>query len=448
MRTKLKTVSKEDFVMLNKKTCISFCVIITMLILTSCRPMLPNNREIGNNSQTTEISPDKPIAVKVLIQPELELWNDTDKNHGFSEGVAIVKNKDGKSGAIDKTGKTVIPFEFVEISDFSEGMALACKGEGEGTEDYREYCFIDKTGKTVIKLDDYTTKNDYSGYTCNVSKFSEGLACVEKDSLSGYIDKTGQVVIPLEYETGNFFQEGLATVRKDGKFGFIDMKGKVIIPFEYDSAMGFSEGLAIVSKSEYFGNAIIDKGNKILVPWGQYEIVGSCSDGLFKAKELNGSKYGFIDKTGKIIAPFEYDMATDFNEGLACVGIKNDTNSAGVINKSGEIVVPLQYDNLHQYSNGLIRFFSADQVMEDIMFGKSGFIDKNGTVVVPPEYDSATDFNEGLAIIEKNIPTFDSVVSSEYSSATDFDEGLEIIEKIFPNMGRARNNRLGILAIE
>ncbi len=91
---------------------------------------------------------------------------------------------------------------------------------------------------------------------------SEGLAAVKKDGKEGFIDKTGQVVIDLEYDWAIIFSEGLAKVEKDGKQGFIDKTGQVVIDLEYDWVYSFSEGLAAVKKDgEYF---FIDKnGNRV-----------------------------------------------------------------------------------------------------------------------------------------------------------------------------------------
>ena len=70
-----------------------------------------------------------------------------------------------------------------------------------------------------------------------------GLARVEKNDKYGFIDKTGKVVIPLEYDDAwNFkeglaqydFKEGLAKVKKDDKWGRIDTTGKVVVPLKYD----------------------------------------------------------------------------------------------------------------------------------------------------------------------------------------------------------------------
>src|SRR5437868_2238657 len=64
----------------------------------------------------------------------------------------------------------------------------------------------------------------------------------------GYINKTGKVVLPAQFEYSEKFYEGLAVVKQGGKRGFIDMTGKMVIPALYDQKTDgyFSEGLACV----------------------------------------------------------------------------------------------------------------------------------------------------------------------------------------------------------
>ncbi len=80
-----------------------------------------------------------------------------------------------------------------------------------------------------------------SGYD-DMMCLHDGLAVVNKDGKWGFIDKTGKVVIPLQYDYASNFSEGLALVKKDGKSGFVDKTGKAVIPLQYDDSYGFSEG--------------------------------------------------------------------------------------------------------------------------------------------------------------------------------------------------------------
>ena len=76
----------------------------------------------------------------------------------------------------------------------------------------------------------------------------------------GYIDKQGEIVIPIQYDDAGFFSEGLARVRVNGKYGFIDTKGNMVIPAVYDWAGDFIEGLANVEINGKYG-FIDTKGN-------------------------------------------------------------------------------------------------------------------------------------------------------------------------------------------
>ena len=42
----------------------------------------------------------------------------------------------------------------------------------------------------------------------------------------GFVDKTGQVVIPLQYDFADSFNEGLAVVKKDGEWLTINKQGQ------------------------------------------------------------------------------------------------------------------------------------------------------------------------------------------------------------------------------
>lgn len=244
----------------------------------------------------------------------------------------------------------------------------------------------------ALTVEEYEGKVEYG-----IGYFNEGLAQLwvygKDGTKTGYIDKTGKVVIPAEYGTTDEFSEGLAAVEKDGKFGFIDKTGKAVIPFqyswaEYSSSMfrplgSFHEGLATVLKDGQFG--YIDKTGKEVIP-RQYHTAMSFSEGL-AAVEKDG-KWGFIDKTGKEVIPFQYDSATSFLQGLA--GVKKD-GKWGFISKDNEVVIDFQYDDVYPFSEGLAA------VQED---GKWGYVDKTGKLVIPCKYEGrAAPFSGGFAVV-------------------------------------------------
>ena len=231
--------------------------------------------------------------------------------------------------------------------------------------------FIDKSGNEVVPC-----KYDWA------DSFSEGLASVILDGKYGSIDKSGNEVVPCKYDYAYSFSEGLARVHLDGKYGFIDKSGNEVVPCKYDLAWRFSEGLASVELDGKCG--FIDKSGNVVIPF-KYDAARPFSEGLARV-HLDG-KEGFIDKNGNEVVPLKYDDAYDFSEGLALVRLDG---KYGFIDKSGNEVVPCTYDDAHSFSEGLAVV---------ILDGKRGFIDNSGNVVIPFKYDLAYDFFEGLALV-------------------------------------------------
>ena len=76
---------------------------------------------------------------------------------------------------------------------------------------------------------------------------------------AGYIDLSGNIVIPIEHKTLDNFSEGLvrASDPTNDKFiGYLDKKGKVVIPYEYNNFNGddvnFTNGEARVCQDTCF----------------------------------------------------------------------------------------------------------------------------------------------------------------------------------------------------
>lgn len=227
----------------------------------------------------------------------------------FSEGLAFVRTKDNKFGFIDKSGKFAIAPKFDWADSFSEGLALVFVNG--------KYGFIDKTGKFVIKPQ--FTKAE---------SFSEGLAVVKiggavrepnlgsqivtttiADTNYAYIDKTGKIIFKINAGEANSFSEGFARFERFGKYGygFIDKTGKIVFDTQIDAADDFSEGLAevFIAGSEHsFG--FIDKSGNVVIKTN-YHLVDNFKNGLAEIQELSpnddivNTKYGYIDKTGKVI---------------------------------------------------------------------------------------------------------------------------------------------------
>lgn len=220
---------------------------------------------------------------------------------------------------------------------------------------------------------------DYHNAGCQTV---DGLIPVfKKNTGTGFIDPTGKIIIPLEFDTVDVFSEGLVAVQKNEKVGFYDKNGKKITPLKYDVRVqqvevlpNFAEGMATVWKNNRYG--FIDKTGKEVIPL-QYEYAENFSEGL--AMAIKNGKVGFIDKSGKVIVPFQYDYEVEmydsmrvpkFSQGLAVVW---KHNKYGAIDKSGNVVIPLKYDFLSSFSNGVaIGQIKIKGKLKDIKLDRQG----------------------------------------------------------------------------
>lgn len=185
----------------------------------------------------------------------------------------------GKWGYVDKTSVTIIPFQFDLAMPFSEGLAYVCLGSDHG--------FIDKLGNMVFKVHSRWNRS-----------FSDGFAgFMATNRKYGYIDKSGNQVVPAKFDNIGIFREGLAAVRVKNKWGYINTNGDFVIEPQFEDAplppRPFNEGLACVKSGELFG--FIDKKGQMVIQ-SVFRIPCSFSNGI-----TGYTKGGYINKKGKYI---------------------------------------------------------------------------------------------------------------------------------------------------
>lgn len=141
-------------------------------------------------------------------------------------------------------------------------------------------------------------------------------------------------------------------------------------------------------------------------------------------------KFGYIDKTGKLVLKADFAGASRFSQGLAAVQMTRG-GRAGYIDETGTLVIPTQFDLADPFAEG----YAA--VMKN---HKWGYIDRTGQVVIPIEFDAAEFFSQGAAGVAKlqttlvatffyinrnGEPLFDS--KRQFGSVLPFGEGLAAV---------------------
>lgn len=99
-------------------------------------------------------------------------------------------------------------------------------------------------------------------------------------------------------------------------------------------------------------------------------------------------RWGYIDKTGRVVIEPAFEDAWPFSGGLASVLINGKW---GYADKTGKEVIKAEYDYAWPFSEGLGRVLKS---------GKHGYVDPKGQVVIEPKYDVAWEFSRGLARVE------------------------------------------------
>ena len=244
----------------------------------------------------------------------------------------------------------------------------------------------------------YTYKNGkYAYHEREDSRRLYPVKIIDQDYKCGYINKDGNIVIELKFEGCGAFSEGLAqvnlgTVTKP-LTGFIDESGNEIFTVRFVLlVLDFSEGLAAFQHAD--------------------------------------GKWGYIDKTGRVVIPPTYEVAEEFHNGLAFVSSKKGYFEGLFINSKGEILNSIKAIFPFHFSDGLAP-------VKNEKTGKWGYVDTKGNIVIKEKFDEASLFSEGLATvkIERKYGFIDTEgkfvikpqfnMSADFSySISDFQEGL------------------------
>jgi len=209
----------------------------------------------------------------------------------------------------------------------------------------------------------------------------------------------------FKYDRLGDFKEGMAQVFVGSKFGFIDISGKEVIPPIYEDNFPhyeFNNGFIVLKKDNLLG--IVDKTGKVIAPF-EFKSIGSFSNGIAEATKP-GTKVGFIDQFGRTVIPFQYDIFILLG-GVKCIDamipVENNTNKKGYIHKSGNLVVPFKYEVARNFSNGL-------GLVKRVFNGKVSYLNNFGAAAIPEKYDDGRDFIDGFAAVNmgaKQTPTYE-----------------------------------------
>ena len=437
---------------------LAFLALLFLLVTASCG----DGGKRGNYSRKDDNNPCFLTPKLKNISKDYDIFYSKDGLFEVRSRTPLV-DETGKSffpvGYVNKDGQEVLPVKYYGLNYQGDGVFIVSERTNQGV----RFGLLDIKGNEiapiVYELISLTTPNKFN------KNYSVSFFEVKKNGLTGLMDKNGNIVIPIQYKTVSRFyvddayrdykQEELPDiycvqkngklevfnlspekmkdkpstpydvnwVGEDGKQSFMDYQGHIIAgPYQNIRISGgykiplFPEGLVAVVKNNKIG--FIDMQGNVKIPfnfyysefWFNYTSLSSCvfNEGL-AAMMNSGKKWGYIDKTGKVVIPYVYDGAALFHQGSAIV---EKGNSLGLIDKNNNVILPFEFENgvftgnvyvmcqnnkwgvyspqgqcitPCQYEQ-LITFFEGyATVVKD---GKKGLIDEQGQVVIPCDYKS------------------------------------------------------------
>lgn len=323
---------------------------------------------------------------------------------------ALIMKKNGKLGMLNVSGKQILPFEYEEID---EGFIYKIKGEGnvgwrkwqvereQGFSRVGYQVFLE--GSQISGSGIIPVKKDSAWGLIDAVCFKEIAPCVYRSITQNTYDKIflfkekgydvliptkdgyriESVIIDLEqYSEIGEFEDGLAIVQKNGKCGFVNEEYKEVVPCIYDEVESFIHGLSIVRMGEMYG-AINNKGI-IAIPLEYMSLLDVSLFGPTMLMAIKNNRFGVVDKTNKIIVPFDFDLVQPM---FGMISVTKN-GKKGLYNHKGELVIPIKYDDIAHPSD-------KSQTYSVCSAGKWGVINKKGKIIIPIEYDGVSQISSG-----------------------------------------------------
>ena len=314
-----------------------------------------------------------------------------------------------RTGVLTSQNKILIPFEY-DIIELENGVFSLTKDDKHGLADLNGkiiiepvYSFINYAGSDlyVVINNNSASLFDHKGKQLTefkyivIDDFKNNLAKARVGDLFGFLDKHGHEIIPFIYDMVYPFSNGYAVIKKDGKFGLVDTLGTTIIPQKYDDMNDIHLGVASVKTGNKW--ALVDQSGKEITAF-EFDNIKRVYNGVMAAKKQG--KWAIINPGGQLLTAFEFD-SIQINEGSEAdvrgVGIREletdtgyllvSTNTKwGVVDRNGKIIINTQYDDVHPFTHGVALVKKN---------GKHAVIDSKGKIRTGFIYDDLDSYIAG-----------------------------------------------------
>jgi hypothetical protein len=104
---------------------------------------------------------------------------------------------------------------------------------------------------------------------------------------------------------------------------------------------------------------------------------------------LRGGKWGYIDRSGKLVIAPQFEAADFFYEGLAAVRV----NQGGFVDTAGKMTIPPKFSSIGRFSDGVAAVFIDGKTPQERVYG---YIDKRGELIMKCPFACGRAYSEGM----------------------------------------------------
>ena len=312
----------------------------------------------------------------------------------WSDDLYLFTERGQRSGLISREGKIVLPARFSEIRPLQDGVATVAerrvtkKPNGE-KESFLAYGCINASGEFVVPCGDLGPWESYSEGLAPARRFIGGETY---DPRAGYVDRQGKEAIAFDYYRTEPFSDGLGAVQlrrpgtatdyiRDLYYGFVDRTGAMVIPPQFEHVTPFIKGRAWVAPQHTW------EGSRVATKWAM------------------------IDRTGKVLTDWAYDPPEQDqryhypeNELLLSSRWRGDlavlsrNGKLGLATTDGRVLIEPRFQTIRPFRNGMAAVIEWDGTN-----GHGGFVNERGELVIPTEYSQVLDFDGDVTWVTKRI---------------------------------------------
>ena len=394
-------------------------------------------------------------------------------------------NEKGLWGAVDSTGKEVVPFRYTLLANYQESLLIAALGGNPETFENSKWGLIRNDGSVLLPVV-YDEVGDFD---------QSGYAVVRQGGKYGIINRECHFVIPCAFSAvGRFNEQGYVWVNTGGKcdledegmvsggyYGIYDCQGKEIIPVKYKTVgtfvrkksrlahpftavssvpeeyrrieretglfdlyeykyidaklftqinMSFDSLIVVSTTGEYRMDGIYTNLGEPVLPEGVCELVFHPSEGIVPVGRFRDGflecNYFKVQSQRLMFSNWpKVDCLTPFKFGKAIVAVHGANR---FINTSGtKLGKPYQYI-----------FPSETGVYVVVSENKFGIMDNEGNEIVPPSYSSIYPMREGKMLAKKSkedyicylSPTGEQVIKTHFKNGTSFHNGMALVQDV------------------